>query len=56
MKFQEPSMHGSKVMLCTQKHDKFLQRGITQERGITLTKNTLQLFFHEEFIYEISKT
>ena len=34
-------MHGSKVMLCTEKHDSFLQRGITQERGITLITNKI---------------
>ena len=42
MKFQNRGKYGSKVMIGTKKLDNFLQRGITQETGITMTR---KLFF-----------
>ena len=52
MKFQNPSMHSSKLMLCIKKCAIVKMPKVINLDG---KKNTGQLFFHEESIYEISK-
>ena len=64
MKFQNISIHGSKVMLCTRKRDEptnkwtnqsyFIKREIALKWEIIQISKKIQVtyFFHEESIYE----
>ena len=67
MKFQNISIHGSKIMLCTRKRDErrneltfqcyFIKKEITLQLEIIRIRQKIQgtYFFHEESKYEISK-